>query len=86
MCFGNCDRSGMDLCRWGESFCRNAVDKGKWKGTDCNYSGEKVTEKRIMKELSTLCYIKKDGKYLMLHRTVKENDVNKDKWIGVEDV
>lgn len=36
-----------------------------------------------MKELSTLCYIEKDGKYLMLHRTVKENDVNKDKWIGV---
>ena len=23
------------------------------------------------------------GKYLMLHRTVKKNDVNKDKWIGV---
>ena len=36
-----------------------------------------------MKELSTLCYIEKDGKYLMLHRTVKENDVNRDKWIGV---
>ena len=33
--------------------------------------------------LSTLCYIEKDGKYLMLHRTVKENDINKDKWIGV---
>lgn len=33
--------------------------------------------------LSTLCYIEKDGKYLMLHRTVKENDVNQDKWIGV---
>lgn len=32
---------------------------------------------------STLCYIEKDGKYLMLHRTVKENDVNRDKWIGV---
>lgn len=32
---------------------------------------------------STLCYIEKDGKYLMLHRTVKKNDVNKDKWIGV---
>lgn len=31
----------------------------------------------------TLCYIKKDGKYLMLHRTKKENDINKDKWIGV---
>lgn len=33
--------------------------------------------------LSTLCYIEKDGSYLMLHRTVKKNDVNKDKWIGV---
>ncbi|MBA4700421.1 MAG: 8-oxo-dGTP diphosphatase [Ruminococcus sp.] len=36
-----------------------------------------------MFRLSTLCYIEKDGCYLMLHRTVKENDVNKDKWIGV---
>ncbi len=36
-----------------------------------------------MERLSTLCYIERDGKYLMLHRTVKENDVNKDKWIGV---
>lgn len=35
------------------------------------------------KKLSTLCYMEKDGKYLMLHRTVKKNDVNKDKWIGV---
>ena len=33
--------------------------------------------------LSTQCYIEKNGKYLMLHRTVKENDVNHDKWIGV---
>lgn len=32
---------------------------------------------------STLCYIEKDGQYLMLHRTIKKNDVNKDKWIGV---
>lgn len=36
-----------------------------------------------MASLTTLCYIEKDGKYLMLHRTVKKNDVNKDKWIGV---
>ncbi len=36
-----------------------------------------------MTGLSTLCYIKHKGRYLMLHRTVKENDVNKDKWIGV---
>lgn len=33
--------------------------------------------------LSTLCYIEKDGKYLMLHRTKKQNDINKDKWLGV---
>lgn len=33
--------------------------------------------------LTTLCYIEKDGKYLMLHRVKKENDMNKDKWIGV---
>ena len=32
---------------------------------------------------STLCYIEKDNKYLMLHRIVKKDDVNKDKWIGV---
>ncbi len=32
---------------------------------------------------STLCYIEKDGCYLMLHRVKKENDCNKDKWIGI---
>ncbi len=32
---------------------------------------------------STLCYIEREGQYLMLHRTKKEQDVNKDKWIGV---
>lgn len=32
---------------------------------------------------STLCYIERDGKYLMLHRVRKKNDVNRDKWIGV---
>ena len=32
---------------------------------------------------TTLCYIERDGKYLMLHRTKKENDASHDKWIGV---
>ena len=32
---------------------------------------------------TTLCYIEKDGKYLMLHRIRKENDENRDKWIGI---
>ena len=32
---------------------------------------------------TTLCYMEKDGQYLMLHRIKKENDENKDKWIGI---
>lgn len=32
---------------------------------------------------STLCYLEKDGCYLMLHRVKKENDINHDKWIGI---
>ena len=34
-------------------------------------------------ELTTLCYIEKDDCYLMMHRVNKENDINKDKYIGV---
>lgn len=33
--------------------------------------------------ITTLCYLERDDKYLMLHRVSKENDINKDKWIGV---
>lgn len=33
--------------------------------------------------MTTLCYIEQDNKYLMLHRIKKENDVNKDKWVGI---
>lgn len=32
---------------------------------------------------TTLCYIKKDGKFLMLYRNKKENDLNEGKWIGI---
>ena len=32
---------------------------------------------------TTLCYIEKDGCYLLLHRVKKEHDINHDKWIGV---
>ncbi len=32
---------------------------------------------------TSLCYIEKDKKYLMLHRTKKQNDYNHDKWIGI---
>ena len=34
---------------------------------------------------TTLCYLEKDGAYLMLHRVKKKNDVNHDKWVGVPD-
>ena len=27
--------------------------------------------------ITTLCYLEKENKYLMLHRTKKENDINK---------
>ena len=32
---------------------------------------------------TTLCYLERDGKYLMLHRVKKENDMNRDKWLGI---
>ncbi|MDD7676365.1 MAG: NUDIX domain-containing protein [Eubacteriales bacterium] len=32
---------------------------------------------------STLCYIERGGKWLMMHRVKKKNDINHDKWIGV---
>ena len=38
--------------------------------------GEKV-------EYCTLCYVEKDGHYLMLYRNKKGNDPNEGKWIGV---
>ena len=32
---------------------------------------------------TTLCYPLRDNQYLMLHRVKKEQDANKDKWIGI---
>ena len=32
---------------------------------------------------TTLCYIRRGGEYLMLHRIKKKNDLNQDKWIGI---
>ena len=32
---------------------------------------------------TTLCYLEREGQYLMLHRVKKENDENRDKWIGI---
>ena len=41
------------------------------------------TKEKKTPVLSTLCHIIKDDCYLMMHRVKKENDINKDKWIGV---
>ena len=45
-----------------------------------NYS---LNKERFPMLYSTLCYIEKNGKYLMLHRVKKENDANHDKWVGI---
>ncbi|MDE6660873.1 MAG: 8-oxo-dGTP diphosphatase [Anaeroplasmataceae bacterium] len=34
-------------------------------------------------EYTTLCYIEKEDKYLMLYRNKKKNDINQGKWLGV---
>lgn len=32
---------------------------------------------------TTLCYIERGGEWLLMHRVKKENDLNRDKWIGL---
>lgn len=32
---------------------------------------------------TTVCYLERDNAYLMLHRVKKQNDENKDKWVGI---
>ena len=34
-------------------------------------------------KLTTLCYLERGSRYLMLHRVKKEHDENRDKWIGI---
>ncbi len=36
-----------------------------------------------MSNLTTLCYIERDGKYLLMHRTKKAADINGGKWVGI---
>ena len=32
---------------------------------------------------TSLCYIEREGCYLLLHRVKREHDVNRDKWVGI---
>ena len=34
-------------------------------------------------KMTSLCYIEKDGAYLLMHRTKKKKDPNQNKWIGI---
>ena len=34
-------------------------------------------------EMTTLCYIERDGQYLMIHRNRRESDGNFGKWLGI---
>lgn len=36
-----------------------------------------------MTKKTTLCYIERDGQYLLLHRVKKKQDVNEGKWVGI---
>ena len=36
----------------------------------------------MKREFTTLCYLQKDGKWLMLYRNKKKNDINAGKYIG----
>lgn len=36
-----------------------------------------------MSKQTTLCYLEDGDRYLLLHRTKKDHDENRDKWIGV---
>lgn len=53
------------------------------KGLKMRRKNAKIKEKEIVMLNTTLCYIERDGAYLMLHRIKKQNDMNKDKWLGV---
>ena len=40
--------------------------------------------KKVFRAINpTLIYVERGDEYLMLHRTKKENDLNRDKWIGI---
>ena len=40
-------------------------------------------QNRLNMRNTTLCYLERDDRYLMLHRIKKQEDLNRDKWIGI---
>ncbi len=37
----------------------------------------------MIPEFTTMCYLERDEKYLMLHRIKEKDDINQGKWLGV---
>lgn len=48
-----------------------------------NNNTEKFRARGEKMKNTTLIYIEKDGKTLLLHRTKKKNDLNHDLWVGI---
>ena len=42
-----------------------------------------VIPETVAHKLMNGVHIEQDGKYLMLHRIKKKNDLNQDKWVGI---
>lgn len=61
--------------------CVDVPGLNQWMTALEDWLFRKGFQKKIL--YCTLCYIEHEGKYLMLHRTKKENDLNEGKWIGV---
>ena len=60
------------------------IDKARPRGQNkkAGKTRQNLSEAMKMKN-TTLCYIERDGRYLMLHRVKKHDDANAGKWIGI---
>jgi 8-oxo-dGTP diphosphatase len=53
------------------------------KSSKINSEAEKTDSQHDEKNMTTVCYLERNGQYLLIHRVKKENDINKDKLIGI---
>lgn len=80
--FKNGAKKKINISKTGQNMKCSIEKRGKFCYHGAYGTNMRNNEENPMK-MTTLCYIEKDGKYLMLHRTKKQHDINKDKWIGV---
>ena len=65
---------------WGEPLKRNMR---LWYNRKNGRNGTARETEGCAMRLTTLCYIERDGQYVMLHRIKKDGDENAGKWIGI---